>query len=268
MTNVKVVALVLALIGFYTLVANAIPQVQSEVPQELSFGADVTPEQLVAAGEQLYQGAGGCTACHGLGTRAPNLLTDEGGAGTIGARCGSRVPGEDCKTYLHTSLINPTAHVVEGYQPIMPDMRRTLSGPQIWSLVAYLESLGGEVTVTGQDVASSAEPAAGGGAPAPAAGGGGAAGLAGGSTDAQELITAAGCIACHKLGDQGATIGPPFDGVGGRRSAESIRHKILNPKSDTTRGFEAMAGIMPPTFGQQFNAAQLEALVQFLASRK
>jgi hypothetical protein len=29
-----------------------------------------------------------------------------------------------------------------------------------------------------------------------------------------------------------------------------------------------MAGIMPPNFGEQFNAAQLESLVQFLASKK
>lgn len=265
MTNLKVVALVVGLIAFYTLVANAIPQVQSEVPQELSFSGDVTPEELVAAGQQLYEGAGGCTACHGLGTRAPNLLTDEGGAGTIGSRCASRVSGKDCKMYLHESLIDPHSYVVAGYDPIMPDMRRTLSGTQIWSLVAYLQSLGGEVTVTGEDVAASAEDetAAGGGG-----GGGGGGALAGGSTDPMELVSAAGCIACHKLGDQGATIGPSFDDVGRRRTAEQIRRKILDPRSDTSAGFEAMAGLMPATFGQQFNAAQLEALVQFLASRR
>jgi hypothetical protein len=66
---------------------------------------------------------------------------------------------------------------------------------------------------------------------------------------------------------QGTAIGPSLDDVGARRDAASIRRKILDPRSDTTAGFEAMAGIMPPTFGQQFNAAQLEALVQYLASR-
>jgi len=257
MTNLKVVALVVGLIVLYTMIANMIPQVQSEVPQELSFGADVTAEQLIAAGDQLYQGAGGCTACHGLGVRAPNLLTDEGGTGTIGVRCADRVPGEDCKTYLHESLINPSAYVVAGYQPIMTDMRRTLSGQQIWSLVAYLQNLGGDVTVTGEDIAA-AEPAGG------AAGGA----LAGGSVDPNELLNAAGCMVCHKLGDQGAPIGPAFDGMGARRSAESIRRKILDPRSDTTAGFEALAGVMPATFGQQFNAAQLEAIVQFLANRR
>jgi mono/diheme cytochrome c family protein len=269
--NLKVFALVIVLIGFYTLVANMIPQVQSEVPEELSFEGGVTPEQLVTAGQQLFEGAGGCTACHGLGTRAPNLLTDEAGTGTIGVRCAKRVAGEDCKAYLHHSLIEPTAFVVPGYQPIMPDMRRTLSGAQIWALVAYLESQGGEVTVNAQDV-QAAEPAAGAGGGAVPAGGtaGAAAGgaFAGGSTDPMQLIQAGTCLACHKLGDEGQTIAPAFDGVGSRRSADAIRRKILNPKSDTTKGYEAMAGIMPATFGQQFSAAQLESLVEFLASRK
>jgi len=267
MANLKVFGVVLVTIAIYTLLANAIPQVQSEVPEELSFGAGVTAEQLVTAGEQLYQGAGGCTACHGLGTRAPNLLTDEAGTGTIGVRCATRVMDKDCKAYLHDSLTEPGSFVVPGYGPIMTDMRRTLSGAQIWALIAYLQSLGGEVTVTGEDVAAAGNEGAGGGAPA---GGGGAAGaaLAGGSLDPVELLRAATCFVCHKLGEEGGPIGPPFDGIGARINADRIRRGILAPNADTAQGFEAMAGTMPPTFGQQFNAAQLEAVVQFLSSRK
>jgi mono/diheme cytochrome c family protein len=267
MTNLKVLALVVGLIAFYTFVANAIPQVQSEVPEELSFSTNVTPEELTAAGEQLYAGAGGCTACHGLGTRAPNLLADEGGTGTIGARCSNRVQGEDCKTYLHNSMVQPTAYVVAGYDPIMPDMSRTLSGAQIWSMVAYLQSLGGEVTVTGEDVAAAGDAgaAAGGGSASGGSAAGGA--LADGSTDPVVLVQAGTCTACHVIGGEGTAVGPSLDDVGARRDAASIRTKILNPRSDTTAGFEALAGIMPPTFGPQFNAAQLEALVEYLASR-
>jgi mono/diheme cytochrome c family protein len=245
--------------------------VQSEVPEELSFEGEITPEQLITAGQQLYEGAGGCTACHGLGTRAPNLITDEGGTGTIGARCASRVSGEDCKTYLHNSMIDPAAYVVAGYDPIMPDMRRTLSGPQIWALVAYLQSLGGEVTVTAQEVRESEpEGGSGGGTATAAAGGGAGAGaLAGGSTDPMELIRASACTACHQVGGEGTVgIGPSLEGVGSRRTAASIRTKILRPASDTTAGFAQFAGIMPATFGQQFNAAQLEALVDYLAGLK
>ncbi len=268
MANLKVLLVVLGTVAFYTLLANAIPQVQSEVPEELTFGANVTPEQLVAAGEQLYAGAGGCTACHGLGTRAPNLLTDEGGTGAIGARCSSRVSGEDCKTYLHKALIEPGAYVVAGYDPIMTDMRRTLSGAQIWSLVAYLQSLGGEVTVTGQDVAASGDEGGAAGGGAPAGGGGAGAALAGGSLDPVELLRAGTCFVCHKLGEEGGPIGPAFDGMGGRLSADQIRRGILEPNADTAQGYEAMAGTMPATFGQQFSAAQLEAVVRFLSSQR
>ncbi len=128
------------------------------MPQSLSFGANVTTEQLVAAGDKLFNGAGGCTACHGLGTRAPNLLTDEQGAGPIGARCDKREPGRTCKQYLFESLDAPAAYIVKGYQPIMPRMTAQLSPPQIWSLIAFLESQGGTVDVTGADIPASIAP--------------------------------------------------------------------------------------------------------------
>jgi hypothetical protein len=74
-TNLKVLLVVVGTVTLYTLVANGIPQVESEVPEQLTFTGEVTADELVQAGEELYQGAGGCVACHGLGTRAPNLLT-------------------------------------------------------------------------------------------------------------------------------------------------------------------------------------------------
>src|SRR5919199_3222865 len=169
-TNVKVLAVGAVVVGFYTTVAHVIPQLQSEVPEELAFGGSVTPEALVAAGERIYNGAGGCTACHGLRTRAPNLLTDERGQGAIGARCGKRKPGLDCKAYLYESLTNPSAFVVPGFEPIMPDMRRQLSNDQIWAAIAFLESQGGEVTVTADDIKKTAT-GAGGNAGASAGGG-------------------------------------------------------------------------------------------------
>lgn len=263
MANVKVVLVVLVTVLAYTALANMIPQVESEVPQELSFSEEVTPEQLAAAGEDLYSGAGGCTACHGLGTRAPNLLTDEGGTGVIGERCESRLPELTCKEYLHASLIDPNAYIVDGYQPIMPDMRRTLSPLQIWALIAYLESLGGEVTVTHEDLVD-AEAASGGPEPLPTTPTGATAPTTA-VLDPREILTANQCIACHVLEGEGGPIGPPFDGIGARIDEARIRRGILQPNADTAQGFEAMAGTMPATFGQQLTAGQLEAIVEFLA---
>jgi len=257
-TNLKVLVVALVVVGFYTGVAHIIPQLESEVPEALNLSADVTPEALVAAGERVFQGAGGCTACHGLGTRAPNLLTDHAGQGPIGSRCGSRKPGMDCKAYLYESLTNPGAVVVPGFENIMTDARRQISEDQIWAVIAFLQSQGGEVTVTAEDLPKTDES----GSVAPA----GPAVTA--TTDPAELLTEKGCLGCHVLEGKGAPIGPPLDGIGGRRTAEFLRRSILLPNADTAKGYEKFAGTMPLTFGQMLSAAQLEALVQFLASRR
>ena len=166
-TNLKVLMTGLVVIGFYTTVAQIIPQLESAVPEVLDLSAGVTPEVLVPAGEGLFEGAGGCTACHGLGTRAPNLLTDHAGQGTIGARCGDRKPGMECKAYLYESLAQPTAYLVDGFTGIMPDARRQMSNDQVWAIVAFLQSQGGEVTVTDADIQGGSESAAPDPAPAP-----------------------------------------------------------------------------------------------------
>jgi mono/diheme cytochrome c family protein len=262
--TLKVLAVAVVVLAFYTGVAHVIPQLESEVPEQIAFGGDVTPEALVAAGERLYNGAGGCTACHGLGTRAPNLLTDHAGQGQIGSRCGTRKQGMDCKAYLYESMTAPGAHLVEGFGNIMPDMRRQLSDDQIWAVIAYLQSLGGEVTVTAQDVGQRTEGAEG--TPASGAAPSGPALTA--TMEPADILREKGCIGCHQLAGQGAPIGPPFDGMGRRLRPEQIRRGILSPNADTARGFEKVAGMMPTNFGQQLSAAQLEAIVQFLAARR
>ena len=267
-TNLKVLLVVLVTVTLYTLVAAWIPQIESEVPEELTFSGEVTADELVEAGEQLYEGAGGCVACHGTGTRAPNLLADEGGTGLIGARCGARVPGMACKEYLHASMIEPGEYIVEGYQNIMPDMRRTLSDAQIWSIVAFLQSEGGEVTVEASDIDLGEAPAPTTPASAQGAGTTAAAGSGGGSMDPVALFTQHACQACHRLGEEGSAIGPPLHDIGARRDADHIRRSILDPNADTTAGYEGMAGTMPVNFGQQMTAAQLEALVRFLAAQE
>ena len=260
-TNLKVGGVVIGTLALYTAVANMIPQVQSEVPRQLSLGANVTAEQLVAAGQDLYNGAGGCTACHGLGERAPNLLTDERGTGQIGARCATRQPGKDCKTYIHEALVEPGEFVAPGYEPIMPNLARTLTPPQIWALVAFLESQGGTVTVTAADLPSEThEEDEGGGA-----GGGG---FAGGSAEPLTMLRDGGCFGCHQLGEEGATLGPSFTHIGGRQSAAQIRASILDPDARVAAGYEDFKGMMPKGLGDQMSATQLEALVQFLAGRK
>src|SRR5205814_1648254 len=82
----------------------------------LSEGGNVTPAQLVKAGEEIFKTKGTCEICHRIGqagTRAPDL------AG-VGSRAATRKPGMTAKAYLIESLIQPGAFIVPGYPPIMP----------------------------------------------------------------------------------------------------------------------------------------------------
>jgi len=248
-TNLKILLTVVGTLGVYTVVANIIPQVQSAVPEELVLTADTSPEELAAIGEDLYAGIGGCTACHGLGTRAPDLV------GVAGTTCATRKPELSCKQYFWESLTDPTSYIVEGFEPIMLDQSRTLSQAQLWALVAFLENQGGEVTVTAEDfadalVAGAAPPAA-----PPAAAG---------PVDPVALVRSTGCLACHSLAGEGGQVGPPFEALRGR-DPEFIRRSILEPNAEIAEGFEAFAGTMPPNFGDILSPEQLDALIRFFA---
>jgi mono/diheme cytochrome c family protein len=261
-TNLKIAVVVVLTLAAYTLVANMIPQIESEVPEALELSREVTAAELVAAGERLFNGAGGCTACHGLGTRAPNLLRSEGSLGPIGSRCSGRESGMDCKDYLYGSLAEPARYVVEGYDAIMPDARRTLSAEQIWALVAFLQSQGGEVTVTSEDIGQTTA------ASRETDGGTAAGGSLAASSDPRELLNELACLTCHQLGEQGNAIGPSLTGLGARRDADYIRESILDPAADVSEGYETFAALMPRDFGQRMTAAQLEALVDYLVAQR
>src|SRR5256884_1845794 len=88
-TNAKIVGIVLGTLALYTLIANEIPQVQSEVPQTLTLGANVTPEQLVAAGEKVFNGIGGGAPPPRPRTPAPHLPPPPKGARADGAPPGA-----------------------------------------------------------------------------------------------------------------------------------------------------------------------------------
>src|SRR5881296_2068824 len=163
--GVKASLFALAIMGSYTYFANSIPQIESKPPQELSLeGGNVTPAQLVKAGEEIFHTKGSCEICHRIGqkgTRAPDL------AG-IGARAGKTKPGMSAKQYILESLLQPQAYVVEGYPPIMPAVDKppiALNRSEVWALVAFLESLGGTVDVTLNDIPATVG-AGGGGAAA------------------------------------------------------------------------------------------------------
>ena len=263
--SVKVAVFSVAIMGGYTYFANSIPQIESKPPQELSLeGGNVTPAQLIKAGEEIYKTKGTCEICHRIGqkgTRAPDL------AG-VGGRAAKMKSGTTAKAYIIESLIQPQAFVVEGYPPIMPAVDKppiALNRSEVWALTAFLESLGGTVDVTLNDVPASVGAAAAGG------GGGGAAEVKiPGDAKAGEAVFAGKgtCIACHKAGKIGASpVGPDLSQIAKIQTPDYIMKKIIDPKGmGTVAGFPP--GVMPQTFGQSLTGKEYLDLVSFLLTLK
>ncbi|MBI2528717.1 MAG: c-type cytochrome [Candidatus Rokubacteria bacterium] len=261
---VKVGVFALAVMGAYTYYANSIPQIQSKPPEELSLeGGKVTPQQLVTAGEKLFKEKGTCEICHKIGqkgTRAPDL------AG-VGAAAAKRRSGVSAKGYLVESLLDPGAFLVEGYPNIMPKVDRPpigLNRSELWALTAFLQSQGGTVDVTLDDIPKTAgAQASGGGAPAAALT------LPGDAKAGQAVFAGKGaCIACHKAGALGASpVGPDLTQLARIQTPEYIMGKILNPAGmGTVAGYPP--GVMPSTFGQTLTAREYLDLVSFLLTLK
>lgn len=254
-----IVMVVSSIAGF----ASLIPQIESPAPQALEISGNLSGPELAAVGEEIVKSAdAGCLACHGLGRpglRAPNL------AG-IGAAAASREPGKSAEEYIRESIEHPCAYVVEGYDCIMPTtLLQTLGPAKVTAVVAFLESQGGEITVSlsaDEAASSTAEDTSGGGP-----------GVAG--TTAEEIITnvAPSCATCHQIDAVGAAgaVGPDLSHVGTRLTPDEIRSSILMPDdviAEDCPGAPCAPGIMPKTFGEQLSATQLETLVQFLSEQQ
>jgi mono/diheme cytochrome c family protein len=261
--GVKVGFFSLAVMGAYTYFSNSIPQIESRPPQELSLeGGNVTPAQLLRAGEEIYRTKGTCEVCHRIGekgTRAPDL------AG-IGARAAKMKPGTTAKQYIIESLLHPNDFVVEGYPPIMPAVDKppiALNRSEVWALTAFLQSLGGTVDVALDDIPATAGATAG-GAAAPAE-----VKLPGDPKAGQAVYTGKGaCIACHKAGSLGASpVGPDLSQIARIQTPDYIMRKILDPAGMGTVA-NYPKGVMPATFGQTLTAQEFTDLVAFLLTLK
>jgi mono/diheme cytochrome c family protein len=79
------------------------------------------------------------------------------------------------------------------------------------------------------------------------------------------IFASAGCGTCHTLQDAGAngTVGPNFDDVLKGKDPDFIRESIIDPNAEIADGFEP--GVMPQTYGDQFDDKQLSDLVAYLA---
>src|SRR5215212_3011714 len=74
----------------------------------------------------------------------------------------------------------------------------------------------------------------------------------------QEVMASMGCLGCHKVGENGNTLGPNLSEVGDRLGRDAIARTLVNPTPP-----------MPPyTTLQRDNPKQFNQLVQYVASLK
>ena len=261
--GLKVGTFAVVVMSGYSWFANSIPQIESKPPQELSLeGGNVTQAHLIKAGEEIYHTKGTCEICHRIGqkgTRAPDL------AG-VGARAAKTKPGMSAKAYIIESLLQPQAYVVEGYPPIMPAVDKppiALNRSELWALTAFLESQGGTVDVTLNDIpATAGASAAGGGAAAEVK-------IPGDPQAGAQVFQGKGtCIACHKAGKIGASpVGPDLSQIAKIQTPDYIMRKILDPKGmGTVAGFPP--GVMPQDLGTRLTAKEYVDVVAFLLTLK
>ncbi len=80
-----------------------------------------------------------CGACHS--TTPDTVIVGPSLAG-IANKAGSRVEGQDAYTYLLTSVMQPDAYLVEGFENLMPaSLSKQLTGEELDAVIAYLQTL-------------------------------------------------------------------------------------------------------------------------------
>ncbi len=144
----RILGLTVATTAFYTLVGQLVPQKEVHPPKEAELKKDMTSDQIVKAGQEIFEGKGLCTTCHTLGKSGALRFPDLGG---IGSRAASRKPGLSDVDYLAESIYDPNLYIVPGFNPGMPVINKPpigLSDQEILAVIAYLQSLGGKASVT------------------------------------------------------------------------------------------------------------------------
>jgi cytochrome c551/c552 len=119
---------------------------ESEMAAATQLAPDLSDDIYVEAVNNLLQTANadngvhlvetyGCIACHRHGETSKIAPAFEG----IAERAAIRRPPLSAADYLYESIINPTAYVVEGYQPAMPqNYPDRLSDQELGDIIAYL----------------------------------------------------------------------------------------------------------------------------------
>ena len=88
-------------------------------------------------GKQVF--SRNCGSCHS--TTPDTIIVGPSLAG-VATRAETRVDGFDAYTYLITSVMQPDAYLVQGFENLMPNnLSKQLTGEELDAVVAYLQTL-------------------------------------------------------------------------------------------------------------------------------
>jgi mono/diheme cytochrome c family protein len=271
---VKLLGLVLGATLFYTWVGQMVPQKEVLAPQVVEMAADMPTGEMVEIGDEIFHGKGLCNTCHTIGSSGALRFPDLDNIATVAA---TRVGGLDALAYMAQSIYDPNAYVVPGFAPGMPAIDKppiALSDDEIKAVIAYLQTLGGEATITmatqlpfaaGAEVTSDVDPPGGEDAPAALAGEAseGAVGTAAAATlteagavggGGSALLARHGCTACHATEPGGAET---LAGVGSRLSRQEIRRWLIDHEPP-----------LPATYVDRVTLAEVRSMTDYLLSLK
>lgn len=219
---------------------------------------------LVAQGAELFAAA--CAGCHGAEPGAGPALVG------MADRAATRVEGQSAEEYLHESIVDPGAFVVEGYSNIMPgNYGDTYSDTELDALVAYIMAEGGgepaaeaEPTEepTGEPEGEATEAADAGAEAIP------------GDPEAGATVFNQACSGCHGAA---AGAGPALADLKanaedhaaqhgeGQTVVEFLHESIVDPSAFIAPGFND--GIMPKTYGDQYSDEEIDDIIAYILAQ-
>lgn len=183
-TFAKVLLFTVVILAAFSYMSFSIPQQASLPPvkEKIDPAAIKTKGELVVVGRKLFFGKGQCALCHSIGPSEAARCPDLAG---IGAKL--------TREFLYESLTHPdtftyldyTADPPRPFPAEMPRINRPpvdLTAAELMAVIAFVQSLGGEVTVEPRELAAFLPPPV----------------IQGDSAAGREVAGRMQCLSCHQ----------------------------------------------------------------------
>ncbi len=227
----------LAVVGFFAYVCMYVTNLSGGMGGGGATG--VSPE----AGEKIFWGDGQCHTCHRIGTSGSATRgPDQEGLASRAEERAKEMGLSSGLEYMVESIVNPSSHIVEGFDDIMPKVFAPpimLDREKILALLSYLQTLGGESDIEAVTKFKDRIPEASKTKVVPW--------VPPIEVDPKEgeLIffdetRDVTCSKCHVMNGKGSKVGPDLTGIGAVQTPQYLIESVLKPSDVIVKGFETM----------------------------